>query len=182
MKDLLLIFAFIAVASALYLNTSGNCAFSGTTATAQAAAGDSATTVSMDAQPNVPAGWVTDYQGALAKAKKEGKAVLIDFTGSDWCGWCIKLDKEVFDQAAFEEYAEKNLVRVYLDFPNNKPQTEALSKQNEELAKKYGVQGFPTIMVLDSDGQSLAKIGYQRGGAEKYVETLKGIIDGTEKS
>ncbi|WP_309385228.1 thioredoxin family protein [Cerasicoccus frondis] len=180
MKNLLFIFAFLAVSATLYMSGNGSCAFAG--APSAASAKSDASTVSMDQQPNVPEGWVTDYQGALAEAKKDGKAVLIDFTGSDWCGWCKKLDKEVFDQAAFEEYAEQNLVRVYLDFPSNKPQTETLKNQNEELAKQYGVQGFPTILVLNSDGDALAKIGYQRGGAEKYVETLKEIIDTPEKS
>lgn len=182
MKDLLLIFAFIAVAAAVFLNTGGSCAFAGTPSNAAAPAESGASTISMDAQPNVPEGWVTDYKGALAEAKKEGKAVIIDFTGSDWCGWCKKLDKEVFDQAAFEDYADKNLVRLYLDFPNNKPQSEELSAQNEELAKEFGVRGFPTIIVLNSDGDKIAQLGYQRGGAEKYVETLEGVINSPEKS
>lgn len=136
------------------------------------------TKVSDAAQKGVPAGWITDYDAALKQAKAEGKDVMIDFTGSDWCGWCIKLHDEVLDKQAFKEYAEKNLVLVYLDFPKGKPQTEALEKQNEELSKKYGVRGFPTLVILDSDGKKIGQMGYQRGGPEPFIEALKKTTKG----
>ena len=121
-------------------------------------------------------GWMTDFEAAKAKAKAEGKPMLLDFTGSDWCGWCIKLDKEVFSQDAFKAYAAESLVLVELDFPNNKPISDELKAQNEALAEKYGIRGFPTIVILSPEGEKIDQTGYRRGGAEAYVEHLKEII------
>lgn len=182
MKNLLLVFTLATIATVAYFNSNGSCAFAGKPDSAAADASAKPTEISMDAQKGVPEGWVTDFEGALKQAKAENKAVLIDFTGSDWCGWCIKLDKEVFSQPAFEKYAQQNLVRVYLDFPNKKAQSTKLEQQNRELAEKFQVQGFPTIFVLNSDGEPIAKLGYQRGGAEKYVDTLKEAISEKEQS
>ncbi len=123
------------------------------------------------------AGWTTDYAKGLEKAKAEHKNVLLDFTGSDWCGWCIKLNKEVFSQAKFKEYAEKNLVLVELDFPKAKPQSESIKKQNEGLSKKFNIEGFPTIIVLNPEGKKIGELGYMPGGPDAFVaelEKLKG--------
>jgi len=122
--------------------------------------------------------WMTDFDAAKAKAKAENKAMLVDFTGSDWCGWCIKLDKEVFSKAAFKDYASENLVLVEIDFPRKKEQSAELKAQNQALAEKYGIRGFPTILIMDGDGKVLKKTGYRRGGPEKYIEHLKGILAG----
>ena len=119
---------------------------------------------------------MTDFEAAKVKAKAENKPMLLDFTGSDWCGWCIKLDKEVFSEAAFKDYAAAELVLVELDFPRTKEQSAELKAQNEALAKQYGVRGFPTILVLSPDGTLIEKTGYQRGGPEAYVEHIKGIL------
>jgi len=121
-------------------------------------------------------GWLTDFEAAKVKAKAENKPMLLDFTGSDWCGWCIKLDKEVFGEAAFKDYAAAELVLVELDFPRGKEQSAELKAQNEALAKQYGVRGFPTILLLSPDGELIEKTGYQRGGAEAYVERIKAIL------
>lgn len=121
-------------------------------------------------------GWMTDFEAAQAKAKAENKPMLLDFTGSDWCGWCIKLDKEVFGKAAFKDYAAAELVLVELDFPRGKEQSAELKAQNEKLAQQYGIRGFPTILVLSPEGELIEKTGYQRGGAEAYVEHIKGIL------
>ena len=120
--------------------------------------------------------WMTDFEAAKVKAKAENKPMLLDFTGSDWCGWCIKLDKEVFGEAAFKDYAAAELVLVELDFPEGKGQSAELKAQNEALAKQYGVRGFPTILLLSPDGKLIEKTGYERGGAEAYVEHIKGIL------
>jgi thioredoxin-related protein len=122
-------------------------------------------------------GWKTDFQKAAKEAKESGKYMLLDFSGSDWCGWCIRLDQEVFSKKEFKEYAEENLVRVLLDFPRRKPQGKELKQQNRALMKKYGVRGFPTIIVLSPTGQLVGRTGYRAGGPEKYVEHLKGIIE-----
>ena len=122
-------------------------------------------------------GWLTDFEAAKTKAAAENKAMLLDFTGSDWCGWCIKLDKEVFSKQAFQDYAASNLVLVELDFPRSKEQSAEVKAQNEALAKRYNIRGFPTILILSSDGELVEKTGYQRGGAAAYVEHLKEIIE-----
>jgi thioredoxin-related protein len=110
-------------------------------------------------------GWTDNYAKALATAKAENKLVLADFTGSDWCGWCIKLHDDVFSKPEFKEYAAKNLVLLELDFPNKKKLEDAVVKQNAELKTKHGISGYPTLMVFDGEGKELAKwVGYQKGG------------------
>src|SRR5258706_11296890 len=104
--------------------------------------------------------WLTDLPKAQAKAKAEKKMVLMDFTGSDWCGWCKKFDKDVLSTPEFQEYAKKNLVLVEVDFPSKKPQSAETKKANAALKSKYEVQGFPTFVVLGSDGN---EVGRQRG-------------------
>src|SRR5213593_3012649 len=84
--------------------------------------------------------WLTDLPKAQAQAKKENKLVMLDFTGSDWCGWCIKLNKEVFSKSEFAEYAKKNLVLVEVDFPRRKAQSADQKKANEALQGKYNVK------------------------------------------
>lgn len=121
--------------------------------------------------------WLENYAEALAAAKQLKRPVLIDFTGSDWCGWCIKLDREVFSQKAFLKYAKRDLVLLKLDFPQRKKLSEALQKQNMELAKKFGIRGFPTIVIVDAEGKELARTGYQRGGAKNYVDHLKDLLE-----
>jgi len=115
--------------------------------------------------------WETNYDAALAQAAKDNKMVLIDFTGSDWCGWCIKLDKDTFSQSAFQSYADKNLVLLELDYPQGKPQTAAVKKQNAELAKKFNVEGYPTLVLLNSKGKEIARHeGYLEGGPAAFIK------------
>jgi protein disulfide-isomerase len=117
--------------------------------------------------------WMTDLPKAQAKAKAEKKLVMIDFTGSDWCGWCIKLNKEVFSQQEFVDYAAKNIVPVEIDFPRRKQQNAELKKANQALQKKYGIEGYPTIIVLNGDGKKLGQLGYQPGGPKAFIEKLE---------
>ncbi len=124
--------------------------------------------------------WGTDLPNALARAKAENKVVLLDFTGSDWCGWCIKLKEEVFDQPAFVAYAQQKLILVEVDFPREKRQTPGLHATNEELAKRFNVSGFPTIIVLDANGNKLLRDGYEEGGAPNYIALLERVIKKTE--
>jgi thioredoxin-related protein len=104
--------------------------------------------------------WNTDLAKAQAQAKKENKLVMLDFTGSDWCGWCIKLNKEVFSTEEFADYAKKNLVLVEVDFPRRKEQSAEQKKANQALQEKYSIQGYPTIIVLNPDGKKLGDLGY----------------------
>lgn len=116
--------------------------------------------------------WLTDLPKAQAQAKTEKKLVMLDFTGSDWCGWCIRLNKEVFSQPEFAEYAKKNLVAVEVDFPNKKKLSAEQTKANDALAKKYNIQGYPTIIVLDSEGKKVGELGYMKGGPTAFIAEL----------
>lgn len=139
------------------------------------------TAVAISAGAFAADGWMTDFEKAKEKAKAENKHILIDFSGSDWCGWCIKLDKEVFSKTAFKEYAKDNLVLVLADFPSDKSkQSKELKAQNDKLAKEFGVRGFPTVYVLNPEGKTLAKTGYRDGGPEAYVAHIKEIINGSK--
>lgn len=120
-----------------------------------------------------PLQWQLDVPKAQAKAKAEKKLVMLNFTGSDWCGWCIKLSKEVFSQPAFVEYAEKNLVAVEVDFPRKKPLSAAQKQANAALEQKYNVEGYPTIIVLNSDGKQVGELGYQPGGPKAFIAALE---------
>jgi len=114
--------------------------------------------------------WGTDYSAALAEAAQQKRNVLLDFTGSDWCGWCIRIDKEIFSTPEFKEFAAKNLILLTVDFPNNKPQSASVKKQNEELQKKYSVDGFPTLVLLNPEGKEIARqVGYLQGGPKAFV-------------
>jgi thioredoxin-related protein len=122
--------------------------------------------------------WMTDLSKAQAKAKQEKKLVLVDFTGSDWCGFCIKLNKEVFSKPEFAEYAEKNFVLVEVDFPRQKKLSEEQQKANAALKEKYAASsGYPTIVLLDADGKKLGQeVGYHPGsGPKDYIAKLEKI-------
>jgi protein disulfide-isomerase len=119
------------------------------------------------------ANWQTDLPKAQAQAAKEKKMVLLDFTGSDWCGWCIKLNKEVFSQPAFLSYAQTNLVLVEVDFPQRKKLAAEQKQANNALAKKYKVEGYPTIIVLNGEGKKVGELGYQPGGPKAFIAALE---------
>jgi thioredoxin-related protein len=117
--------------------------------------------------------WLQNFSEAKAKAKAEKKDLLIDFTGSDWCIWCKRLDKEVFDQPEFKTGIEKGYILVKLDFPNDKKLVaEDIQKQNAQLQTEWSIQGFPSIFLADADGRPYAQTGYQAGGGAKYLEHL----------
>jgi thioredoxin-related protein len=118
--------------------------------------------------------WVTDFEKAKQTAAKEGKDLLMDFTGSDWCGWCIKLRKEVFDLDAFKTAGPKNFVLVELDFPQNKSKlSKETQEQNAKLQQQFGIRGYPTIILADAQGRPYAQTGYQEGGPDNYLKHLE---------
>jgi thioredoxin-related protein len=123
----------------------------------------------------VHADWTTDYKAALSQAKSQKKLVLLDFTGSDWCGYCKLLDKEVLAQPSFKDFADKNYVQVTLDFPHGKELPDELKQQNDALAKQFKIEGFPTLIVLNPDGTELGRqVGYNPGsGSDAVVAKLK---------
>jgi thioredoxin-related protein len=130
------------------------------------------------ASASAKAGWLTNYAQAQEEAKSQNKLLLMDFTGSDWCGWCIMLEKEIFSKPEFKEYASKNLVLLELDFPRRKELPKEMMEQNQRLAIKHQIQGFPTIVVLDGSGKELAQLGYMRGGPTAFIAQLEKLRKG----
>ena len=120
--------------------------------------------------------WLTDLPKAEAQAKAENRIVLLDFTGSDWCGWCIKFRKEVLDTAEFQAYAAKNVVLVELDYPHKKVQSDDLKKANAALKSQYKINGYPTLVVLDKEGKEIGRQeGYSEGGPAAFIAKLEGF-------
>jgi len=117
--------------------------------------------------------WLTDLPKAQEQAKAEKKLVLMDFTGSDWCSWCIQLKKEVFKTKEFADYAGKNLVLVEVDFPQRKKQSAEQKKANEALSEKFKIDGYPTVVVLDSEGKEIGRLGYDEGGPKPFIVQLE---------
>ena len=120
--------------------------------------------------------WLTDFEAAKAAAKKDQKIILADFTGSDWCGWCIKLKEEVFDTDAFRKWADEKAVLLELDFPKKKELPAELKEQNQKLKQQFGIRGYPTIVLLDADGKEIGRLGYQKGGPEKWIAAAEGQL------
>ena len=119
---------------------------------------------------------------AMKRAQAEGKDLMLNFTGSDWCHWCHVLEEEVFDTKLFKEKAPKNFVLVTLDFPADEAkQNPKLAKQNHEWLEKLGVEGFPTIVLCDAEGRPYATLGYAQGGPKPYVESLDRAVDSRKK-
>ncbi len=120
--------------------------------------------------------WLTELPKAEAQAKSQNKIVLMDFTGSDWCSWCIKFDKEVLDTPEFQDYATKNVVLVKLDYPHTIVQSDDLKKANAALEAQYKITGFPTLVVLDKDGKEIGRqVGYSEGGPKVFIAKLEGF-------
>ena len=119
--------------------------------------------------------WFADFDEAVVVAKQEGKDLFVDFTGSDWCGWCIKLHEEVFQHDEFLTPAQKDFVLVALDFPNSEEVKAKVPnpERNDELQEKYGIRGFPTCLLMNTDGVVFGRMGYQEGGPEKYVADMR---------
>jgi thioredoxin-related protein len=117
--------------------------------------------------------WLTSLPEAADQASKENQLLLLDFTGSDWCGWCMKLEAETFSRPEFVEYAAKNLVLVQIDFPTHKQQADDLKQANRALKNKYGVNGFPTVLVIKPDGTVLwEQRGYLAGGPRAMIDAV----------
>jgi len=128
--------------------------------------------------------WVTDYKKAQDEAKTNHRLVLLNFTGSDWCGWCTQLDRAILKQQQFMDYASKNLVLVVLDYPRRngpawKAQSLELKKQNMELAEKFNIEGFPTLVVLSPEGKTVWRYdGYYGGGLAAFLAELDKVRKG----
>ena len=122
--------------------------------------------------------WKTNFAEAKTTAAREKRSLLLDFTGSDWCPWCVKMDKEVFSQPAFATFAAKNLVLVKLDFPRTQPQSASEKAQNQRLASEFHVEGFRTYVLLDPSGKEVRRQeGYLPGGPSVFIDWV-GVTGG----
>ena len=130
------------------------------------------------AKTSTPEGWLDDYDAALAKAAAEGRHVIVNFSGSDWCGWCKSLDEEVFATDAFKKAAAGKYVLLMVDSPMDKSLlTEKAARENPKLAEKFGVKGLPTVVVLDPKGEEVCRLKYEKGGGpEAYLAKLDSEI------
>jgi protein disulfide-isomerase len=118
--------------------------------------------------------WREDFAGALKQAQADKKNVLLDFTGSDWCPWCIKFDQDVLSTSKFGGYAAQKLELVKVDFPRHSPLPDAQRQANDALAKQFGVDGFPTYVLLSPAGKELGRqVGYLNGGPDAFVAELE---------
>lgn len=128
--------------------------------------------------------WHTDLNEAIKISQKEKKPIMLFFTGSDWCGWCMKLQKEVFYKDEFKKWAKENVVLVDVDFPRNNQQTQATKDQNNLLQQQFSVRGYPTVWFVKPEKTKegkfnltqLGSTGYLAGGPENWINTAKGII------
>lgn len=126
-------------------------------------------------QPKAPGerlDWKTDYAAALRLAKEQKKRVLVNFTGSDWCVFCHRLQAEIFARPEFSAWAKEHVVLVELDFPRNKKLPAELVEQNEKLQEQFSVEGFPTVVFVDADGKELTRTGYERGGVAPWLASV----------
>jgi thioredoxin-related protein len=121
------------------------------------------------------ASWLIDYKKAQEEAKSNSKFMLLNFTGSDWCPGCIMLRRDVFDSDQFRDYASKNFVLVEVDFPRGKLQRPEVAEQNQTLAERFGIQVFPTVVILNSEGKKVGVLlGYDPSeGAKGYIAELE---------
>ena len=120
--------------------------------------------------------WPTNFPAAQAKAKTQKKTLLLAFVGSDWCPWCKKLKAEVFDKPPFMSAVQKQFILVEVDFPHEKKLPDELKEQNARLAKRYGINTYPSILLVKPNGELMAHTGYRAGGPGNYLELLADLV------
>lgn len=123
--------------------------------------------------PSFAAEWLTELPAAQAKAAAENKAILVDFTGSDWCGWCIRLRKNVFDTPEFASYVQDKFVLLEIDLPRGNKLTPEQKAVNEALAKRFKITGFPTVLVLTPN----AEVAGGFGGGQPNLAAVQPSLD-----
>lgn len=127
--------------------------------------------------------WHTDINKAIELSTKENKPLFLFFTGSDWCGWCIRLQTEVLKTPEFTKWAKDNVILVELDYPRRTPQAPEIKNQNNELQQAFGIQGFPTIYFTSAEAKDgkvnfkgLGQTGYVAGGPSAWLTVAEGIV------
>lgn len=134
-----------------------------------------------DSTPNQPVQpaqikWYTNFNQAVQAAQNSRLPLLLFFTGSDWCGWCKKMHQEVFSSPDFAKAAGNNFIFVDIDFPMNTQLPPEQAQQNAQLKQKYGVTGYPTVIILDSNQNFVAETGYRPGGGQAYADYLRQLL------
>ncbi|MFH0889137.1 MAG: thioredoxin family protein [Planctomycetota bacterium] len=129
--------------------------------------------IAKEEQPASKESKMISLEDAKKTAKEKGLDILIDFSGSDWCGWCKRLDKEVFSTEAWKKESSGKYILIVLDFPRGEIISKKQKEYNNKIGREFGISGYPTVFVLDSDGRPYAKTGYQEGGPEKYLANLE---------
>ena len=125
---------------------------------------------------STPDGWSDDYKASMQAANASGKPALVLLTGSDWCIWCKRLYAEILDTPEFREYAAENLQLIYLDYPKEDYRTKEVAKQNAKLKDTFNIRGYPTVVLLDSEGKELARLGYMKGGPKTFIRAIKSAL------
>jgi len=125
--------------------------------------------------------WRTDLAAAKAEAKVSGKDLFLFFTGSDWCGFCMKLKEEVLDKPEFLAGVQEEFILVEIDFPRGVTQTEELKKQNKRLALYYEIKGLPTIYLAENSGRTYARTGYMQGGSEVFLGHISDLLSSRDR-
>jgi len=126
-------------------------------------------------------GWHTQIEVAFAESEKTGKPIMANFTGSDWCGWCKKLDKSVFIHQEFKDWAAKNVVLLELDYPRRKTVPEEIKRQNADLQRAFQVRGFPTVWLFELSKDDAGQFNVNALGKTGYTKTVAEFTDGMEQ-
>ncbi|MDD3155232.1 MAG: thioredoxin family protein [Victivallaceae bacterium] len=119
---------------------------------------------------------MTKFELAQARSKINDRPVMIVFSGSDWCSWCMKLDAEVLSRAEFKTWADAHVEFLIADFPEYRAQEEAERIENAALAERYGIDSYPTVVLTDANGKELGRTGYRPGGAVAYTAYLESLL------
>lgn len=120
--------------------------------------------------------WHIDFDEAHRLSRRTGKPLLVLFTGSDWCTWCKKLEREVFEARDFKSAMGDKVIFVKLDFPMRNKQSQAMQRRNKRLQKQFQIEGFPTVLALDPQLNQIAVLGYRRGGGKRYAEYVLNLL------
>ena len=119
--------------------------------------------------------WTDDIDGAFRAAADSGKPVFIDFTGSDWCGWCKLADRNIFSTSAWADFADE-VICLKVDFPRNGRPDVMTMNRREQLAKAFGVEGFPTLVLATADRKALAQFSAGRKGAKEFIDEVRRVL------
>ena len=120
--------------------------------------------------------WLTDHAAAVKASKEQHKPIMMFFTGSDWCGWCKRLQAEVLTKDEFKTFAAQNLILLELDFPRGKEQSKEIKAQNPILQDDHQVQGYPTCVFVDASGKPKGTVGYVQGGPAAWIAEVEKVL------